>query len=189
MRVRGLVLLATVGLLLGISPRKQYKRDIDDATRKLVIYRGFQTALMLRATYLDAGTRSLIAGERRRLIQPNDTDHTRFTERMSSDNRLYHEVVFAADSGIQDDKASFGDSDASWMIRFFADGREEPLVTIERVRKPTSLHKAIYPQLNQWSDLWIARFERTVTDPKRVSFSVGSGWGHGRIEWEEFVRP
>ena len=183
MRARSLLLAAGICLLFGASPRKQYQRDIDESTRKLVIYRGFQTALMMRATYLDGQTRETIAEERKRLLQPADDNHMRFVDRMSSDNRLYHEVVFAADSGLEDDTATFGDTDASWMIRFFADGREEPLVTVEKVRRPTPLHKAIYPHLNRWSDLWIARFERTVTDPSRVSFSVGSGWGHGKVEW------
>jgi hypothetical protein len=77
----------------------------------------------------------------------------------------------------------FGPGDDRWNVRLLADGAEEPLVTVYQVRTPTTLHRSLYPHLNQWSELWIARFHRSVTAPREVIFHVGGGYGHGELRW------
>lgn len=176
-----LALVALVVLLGAASPRKRYLNVYEAWTRELFVYWDVETALILRATYLSDEMREAIADERARLL--GTSDGPEYEQRLDSDGAAYHEVVFSADSGLPSaDK--FGTSDDGWIIELRADGTLEPLVTAYRVRKPNPLQRALYPHYNLWSDLWIARFQRTVTSPRRVELHVGSGYGNGKVVWE-----
>lgn len=65
-----------------------------------------------------------------------------------------------------------------------ADGTTEALVTLFKVKDPNMLQRSLYPHFNIWSDLWIARFQRTVQDPDVVIFQVGGGYGNGELRWD-----
>lgn len=165
------------------SPRREYLRAHRAWTRKLVLYWDGSTALFLRATLLEPPFRAALAAERRRLLGVDDADHAAFLERMSSDAERFVEVVFAADSAFPEAER-FGEGDDRWNLTCAADGADQALAAVDRVRRPSPLHEALYVQSNLWSDLWIARFARTVPAPRRVDLLVGGGFGHGACTWE-----
>jgi hypothetical protein len=181
-RMRSLLLLLLLGACAK-SPRTLYVRELEDNTELGVVYRGFATALRFRATYLSPTFRTELANERQRLLGESPEEHQRFLAVMADDNSAYHEVVFTAESDIET-QTEFGDSDAHWRVKLFANGTEEQLITVYHVREPTALHHMIYAHKNLWNELWIARFARTVTDPTEVKFAVGSGWGHDEVSWD-----
>lgn len=180
---------ATIAALLGLSalalvaaknPRRSYVKVHEAHTEQLLVYFGFATALNLRATLLTAEMRAAMKAERSRLMAPTPENRADYAARMDRDLAAYHEIVFSADSGI--DRADrFGTTDGQWNVRLVADGVEQPLVAIEEIRRPTPVHHALFPHLNHWSDLWIARFERVTAAPARVEVVVGSGYGNGTL--------
>jgi hypothetical protein len=165
------------------SPRRAYLRTHREWTRELVLYWEGSTALLLRATLLEPAFRAVLADERRRLLGADDADHAAFLERMRADGERYVEVVFAADSAFPEAER-FGPGDDRWNLRCAADGADQALDAVDRVRRPSPLHEALYAQQNLWSDLWIARFARTVASPRRVELAIGGGFGHGACTWE-----
>ncbi len=181
---RTLLLSAAALLCTGAaSERKVYLRAHRAWTRKLVLYFDLGTALMLRATLLEPEFRRALTAERKRLLDPSAENHATFEARMAADGRDFVEVVFAADSGF-DNAELFGPGDDRWNLRLEADGQDQPLVAVERVRKPSPLHDALYVQHDRWSNLWIARFTRTVPSPRAVVLHVGGGYGNGECSWE-----
>jgi hypothetical protein len=183
MNRRTLLLGLLVLPLLGISPRRAYLKEHRAWTRELTLYNDFSTALVMRATLLEPAFRDVIASERHRLVNPSAENHAAFVARMAEDGRLYHEVVYAADSAFENAE-KFGPGDDRWNVRLVADGVEETLVAIDRVRNPSALHDALYVQTDIWSQLWIARFTRTVQSPAEVRMIVGGGYGNGELRWE-----
>lgn len=166
-----------------ISPRRAYEKELRSWTDELKVYRGFQTALILRATYLSAEMRGTLAAERQRLVNPTPEDHQAFTARMQSDNTAFHDVVFSASTPLAAAQR-FGEADTGWVIWLEADGTREKLLSVEHIRRPSPLHRELYAHLNLWSELWIARFEKTVADPDEVVLHVGSGYGNGDVAWK-----
>lgn len=175
------VLLAVVSL--GAKPRRTYLNVLHEHTRHQVVYFGFQTALNVRATLLTAPMREALASERRRLMAPSIANHEEFSRRMIEDEASFYEVVFSADSAVEGAQ-KFGEGDGTWNLRMVADGAEQPLVSVEWIRRPSPVHRGLYPHLNIWSELWIARFERTIAEPERISMTVGSGYGNTTLIWE-----
>lgn len=178
----GMASVALAGRAHAGRPARQYYREWRRNTRKLVVYREFGTALILRATLLEPAFRAILAEERHRLLGEADAGDAAFRERMQTDGDAFHEVVFAADSGENDDP-KFGQSDAKWNLRLAVDGRDAPLVTVEHIRRPTPVHRALYLQLDIWNELWIARFERVSEQPDDVRLALGSGFGNGEVRW------
>jgi hypothetical protein len=184
-RILKAVLIACV--LTAASPRRAYERTFEQGTQELKIYRGFDTALILRATLLDEPMRATIAEERRRLVNPSSEDHQEFLDRMQSDLGAFHDIVFSASSGLVAAR-NFGESDAGWVVWLEADGTREEMVSIERIRKPSALHRELYTHLNLWADLWVVRFRKTVVEPDEIVLHVGSGYGNGELRWKDLRR-
>lgn len=164
------------------SPRGLYLTDLDDQTGKLVVQSDLGTALRVRGTYLSPTFRTALADERQRLVGVDDENHSAFLARTRDDGDAYHEVVFTAESDMET-RTRFGDTDAHWQLRLEADGDEQKLVTVHRVREPSSLHAHLYSHVTLWTELWIARFERSNPAPAELVLHVGSGYGHGVITW------
>lgn len=183
MNRRTLLLGAVAFLSMGASERRTYLREHREYTRKLVLYFDFSTALLLRATLLEPDFRVALAEERRRLLDPTAENHADFVGRMAADGAAFHEVVFAADSAFANAER-FGPGDDRWNVRLEADGVDEPLIAVERVARPSPLHEALYAQHDQWSELWIARFTRTIVGPRAVSLHIGGGFGNGTCAWD-----
>jgi hypothetical protein len=178
-----LALLVATGAVGSPPARRTYLRTLESWTDELKIYRGFDTALILRATLLEPFMRQDLAEERRRLVNPTPEDHQAFLARMKSDATAYHDVVFSASTPLPASRR-FGESDAGWVIWLEADGAREKLVSVEHIRTPSPLHRELYAHLTIWSELWIARFERTIAEPDEVVFHVGSGYGNGDVRWK-----
>jgi hypothetical protein len=160
--------------------RAAYKRALRRATRELFIYRGLETALILRGSYLSDAFRRDVARERGRLLAAGPDDQQAFERRLSEDGAVYHEVVFSADSALPRGDLFGGDG---WQLRLIADGVEEKLVTVFKVERPTPLQNQIYTHQTLWSDLWVARFAKTKADPAMVELKVGGGYGNGAVVW------
>jgi hypothetical protein len=165
------------------SPRRTYLRAHRSWTRELVLYWDGSTALLLRATLLEPAFRAALAEERRRLLDVDEADHAAFLERMRADGEQYVEFVFAADSAFPEAE-KFGPGDDRWNLRCLADGAALELSAVDQVRRPSPLHRALYDQHNQWSELWIARFTRSVGRPAWVELHVGGGYGNGACHWD-----
>lgn len=181
-----LLVVAVLGSIAAKKPRRAYLQTYEAHTEQLVVYFGFATALNMRATLLTKGMRDAIEAERTRLMNPSEENAASFASRMDRDLSQYHEVVFSADAGVEG-RLAFGDTDAQWNLRLEADGIDQPLVAVEKIRRPTPVHRGLYPHINHWSDLWIARFERTKEAPGVVRLLVGSGYGNGEITYT--LRP
>lgn len=180
----GLLLLLLVPSADAKSPRKAYLATLREHTDHEVVYNGFATALNVRGTLLSRPMRDALVAERQRLMRPSEPNHADFVRRMDEDGAQYHEVVFSVDTPMQEEHARFGEGDRAWNLRLLADGVEQPLVSVEWIRRPTPIHRGLYPHLNLWSELWIARFERVDDAPARVELSIGSGLGHATLAWE-----
>lgn len=176
------VLLGTLAFLVAAAPSRSYKRVFKQHTEELTIHQGFATALILRGTLLTPRFRTEYADARRVLTGTTDTEHADFARRSGEDAAAYHEVVFSTDSPMDVD--SFGTTDDGWILRLEADGQPQSLVTVYEVDKPTSVQRALFPHLNIWSELWVARFARTVESPRLVELHVGSGFGNGTLHWD-----
>lgn len=189
MRVAATALLglALASPALGGSPRRHYLRAHDAVTEKLVIYDGFHTAVLMRATLIDPRFVDALAMERARLLGPALQDPHALIEEMRLDREGVFEVVFAADSALPHGEQFLPD-EPGWSIVLEADGVEQPLVSVEHLRDPTPMQRALFPQVTIWAEMYVARFQRTVSSPDRVEMHVGSGYGHGTITWERTRR-
>lgn len=181
MRRQAAFLLAALVLLAAASPTRSYKKALREDTRELVLYQGFQTALIMRATLLTPEFRGAYAEERRRLTGTHTEEHADFLRRNEEDAAVYYEVVFSSDSGLPEHH--FGTTDQGWRLRLEADGQAQELVTVHEIRDPTTVQRALFKHLNIWSELWVARFAKTVNAPRVVELHVGSGYGHGTLTW------
>lgn len=182
MRRSAALLLASVLFLTAATPTRTYKRALKEHTEELVVYQGFETALILRATLLTPGFRETYAQERKALTGTTAEEHADYLRRSREDALAYHEVVFSADSPMGLER--FGTDESGWTLRLEADGKPQALVTVFEVNKPTSVQQALFTHLNIWSNLWVARFARTVDAPSQVSLHIGSGFGNGTLTWE-----
>ena len=179
-------LALVVSLCLAGKPRQAYLRIHDTWTEHLKIYNNFGTVLLMDVTYLHPTFRRALAGERQRLLGSALTadDHASFVVRMDRDDAVFHEVIFGADSNRRAGRR-FGETDDGWRLRLVADGVDETLESVYQVRSPSTLQLGLYPQLDNWNALWIARFRKTVENPDSIILSVGSGLGNGQLHWQD----
>lgn len=189
-----LLLLLVLGLLvtgpahaLGDRARRAYLRAHRAVTEQLVIYKGFETALLMRATLIDPLFLDALSRERARLLGPALDDPERLIQEMELDREGIFEVVFAADSGMPFGK-DFAPDEKGWTLRMEADGEEQPLIRVEHIRRPSPMQRALFPQITIWAELYVARFERTVASPSFIELHVGSGYGHDTLRWERTTR-
>lgn len=179
--IRALLVLA---LATGCAhARGDYLRTYWGSTEKLEMYDGFGTALRVRATYLSPTFRTAMADERARLLGPAADDHADFKARLLDDAAVYHEILFTAESSYDQNQLSFGEDDKGWRIRLEADGQAEGLVTVYQIKKPTLLHERLLDGYDRYTQLWVAKFARTVTAPSEVVLHLGSGHGHTQVRW------
>lgn len=167
----------------GRSARRTYLDVHQDWTREIRIYNGFFTALVARGTWLSPEFRVAAAEERRRVFDPTGEEHQAFVGRTTAEGTSWHEVVLGVDSPFEEANRLGAQGDDRWNLRLTADGAELRCAEVSLVRKPTPLHRQLYPQLNLWSELWVARFENTAPNPRELVLHVGGGYGNGEMTW------
>jgi len=167
----------------GRSERKTYLDAHEEATREVRLYNGFFTALLARGTLLDPPFRLALAEERKRVYDPSPADHVAFLARMAEEGARYHEIVLGADSPFDEANRFGAQGDDRWNLRLEADGTELACVEVAHVRKPTPLQRQLYPQVNIWSELWLARFENTAPNPGNLVLHIGGGYGNAEMAW------
>jgi hypothetical protein len=172
------------GLAQARSPRKQYLDVHERWTRELRLYNGFFTALIARGTLLSDEMRAWMATERQRMYDLPPENNAAFLADMKDQGAKFHEVFLATDSSFPDAEKFGAQGDDRWNLRFVADGVDQPAVDVSHVRKPTPLQHELFPQLNIWSSLWIARFENKNPAPRSAVLHIGGGYGHGEMDWE-----
>lgn len=165
------------------SANRAYRRAYQKHTQRLAVYRGFNTALDARVTWLSADMRDAIAAQRDFLLRPPPEDQTAFREHLFADGSAFVEFVVMMDSELPRGER-LGDTDDGWRLALTADDQPLELVQIERVRRPNPLQRALYPDLNLWSDFYAVRFRRGDTEPRRLVLGFSSGYGHGDLTWE-----
>ena len=165
------------------SANRSYRRTYKANTQRLTVYRGFNTALDARVTWLSSDMRDAIAAQRDFLLRPSPEDQTAFREHLFADGRDYVEFVVMIDSELPRGER-LGDTDDGWKMALAADDEPLELVQIERVRRPNPLQRTLYPDLNLWSDFYAVRFRRGEREPRRLVLGFSSGYGRGDLIWE-----
>ena len=112
-----------------------------------------------------------------------DAEHDAWLVRTKEQGEKYHEVVLAIDSAYDNANRVGGQGDDRWILRLEADGAEQPVADVSHVRKPTPLQTQLFPQVNIWSELYLARFDNLSPDPARVILHIGGGYGNGDMSW------
>ncbi len=113
-----------------------------------------------------------------------------FVARAEAEGAEKWEVVFAA-MRAHDDARDFGiGEDDPWRVRLLVNGTACTPVAVERIDEPTAAQRVLYPQVNTWSDLWRAWFQKdcghdgavtfAVAGPTRADRCSGSDHGQGR---------
>ena len=91
-------------------------------------------------------------------------------------------MVFAADDPSGREAFTFEDEGA-WSLHLYADGALMQGLSVEQLDEDDPDLALLYPELNRWSSIWEARFERGG-DARRLSLDVASARGQGAITWE-----
>lgn len=165
------------------AANRAYRKAYQAHTKRLVVYRGFATALDARVTWLSEDMRDAIAAHRDFLLRPPPDDQAAFRERLFADGREFVEFIVMIDSAMaRGDR--LGDTDDGWRVALTADDAPLALVQIERVRKPNPLQRVLYPDMNLWSDPYAVRFRRGEATSRRLVLGFSSGYGNGDLVWE-----
>ncbi len=130
------------------------------------------TALNARITWVDDAFAKAMTQERDRLLSSDTPWQARPPGTV--------QIVFTADSRLDHDLNFTGNED--WIVSAWGDGAPLPLVDCVPVDKPDPLQRALFPQIDRWADLWIARFE-TSTTPASLRVTIASGLGAVEASW------
>ncbi len=173
----------------GASPRPdpRYGRVHVEQTRELKLYDQLETQLILRATWRgEAQRRAAVAELAWRGSMTTDEQATLLQAELA-ELAAAHEVVFASmfsSSAGTPDPPIFGDAlDSPWRLRLDVDGQPCPLLSVDQVDDPSAAQALLYPQLNAWSQLWIARFDRSCGSAGTARLVVSGSGGSGALTW------
>ncbi len=152
-------------------------------TRELHIVRQFETQVIVKATLLTpelAHAQALTISRLR--FEDEGTYGARLAAAQTQANSEWV-VVFAANAPPPRYADTFAlDDSADWQLHLEADGRRVEPIELERVWEPTADETMIYTQLDRWSKLWRARFEKPA-DANEVDLLVVGPYGNGKITW------
>lgn len=165
------------------APEPPYAALHAAATRDLQLIVNLETRLMMHATLVDEQLAQAQALEisRARLEAPAVWQAR--ADAAQREAAAAWTVVFSADVPRAPADESFAPDDtAAWTLHLFADGHEVPAISVEQIDDPQPEHVLLYPQLNRWSSLWIARFARDG-DARELRLQVGGPKGQGELAW------
>ncbi|HJN74999.1 MAG TPA: hypothetical protein QGF58_13810 [Myxococcota bacterium] len=165
------------------EPRIVYEFVHERWTRELYLTRQFETQVVVKATLVteDLAQAQALTISRAR-FEDSEAHETRRVAAIQ-EARAHWVVVFAANAPPPRYADSFAlDDSADWQIHLEADGRRVEPVDLERIWEPSADQDLLYLQLDRWSKLWRARFERP-SDADRVDLLVVGPYGHGKMTW------
>jgi hypothetical protein len=160
-----------------------YDATVVAATRELRLYDGLSTALLMRATWLDAGFRRSAEQMRAHLLLLEPAAREAHLATSLAEAEASHVFVISADSQWRAE-LKFGNGEESpWRLRAFVGGHAcTPQGTEERAH-PTELDRTLYPHQTPWSKLWIARFSTDCGTAGTVILQVTGAHGTGELGW------
>lgn len=165
------------------EPRIVYEFVHERWTRELHLHKQFETQVVVKATLV---TQDLAEAQALTVSRARFEDAAQFDARRElavQEAGAHWVVVFAANAPPPRYADTFAlDDSADWQIHLEADGRRVDPVDLERVWEPTADQELLYLQLDRWSKLWKARFERP-SDADRVDLLVVGPYGHGKMTW------
>jgi hypothetical protein len=166
-------------------PDPPYAKVHRRETRELRLYESFDTELVLRATLVTDEVRQSGAAELAYRGAMTRAEADAFVARAQTQGAGTWEVVFAS-MRAHDDARDFGIGDGDpWRVRLQVNGTACTPVAVERIGEPTVAQRVLYPQTNEWSDLWAARFEDTCGRSGTVTFSVAGPRASGEVHWRD----
>ena len=184
-----LALALLMGCRLGLpdplidQPTVVYEFAHERWTRELHIVRQFETQVIVKATLI---TPDLAQAQALTISRSRFEDEATYAARLQTAQQQADEewvVVFAANAPPPRYADSFAlDDSADWQLHLEADGRRVEPLELERVWEPSADESILYPQLDRWSKLWRARFEKPA-DADEVDLLVVGPYGNGKITW------
>jgi|GEM_PF-2310977 len=165
-------------------PQPSYVHTHDAWTRQLRLYRQLQTRLVLRATWLGPEERRAGAQELAWRADLSPEEYQALDQAAVRDAAASHELAIASMRIDPADRDLGGDPDSPWRLRLDIDGTPCPLLSITRVDQPTAVQRLLYPQLNAWADLWLARFDPACGSTGTATLTVSGAYGAGQVQWE-----
>lgn len=166
------------------EPRIVYEFVHERHTQELHLTRQFETQVVVKASLV---TEELAEAQALTVSRARFEDSAQYHQRLDAalaEAAGHWVVVFAANAPPPRYADTFAlDDSADWQIHLEADGRRLAPVDLERVWEPTADQDLLYLQLDRWSKLWRARFERP-SDADRVDLLVVGPYGHGKMTWQ-----
>jgi hypothetical protein len=164
-------------------PRPAYADVHRRATKELRLYDHFDTELVLRATLVTDEVRDAGAFELAYRGAMTRAEADAFVAGARADAAGRWQVVFAS-MRAHDDARQFGTADdAPWRVRLQVGGAPCAPVSVHEIVEPTVAQRVLYPQSNDWADLWTAWFETDCGSAGEVTFSVAGPRASGELRW------
>jgi hypothetical protein len=166
-------------------PDPPYEKVHDRATRELRLYQHFDTQLVVWATLLTEDVRTAGARDLAYRGAMEAAEAEALVARSVAEGTGAWEVIFAA-MWSHDEAKDFGSSaDDPWHVRLLVDERACTPTNVEPIVRPTAAERVLYSQVNDWSDLWRARFDQDCGSTGDVVFSVAGPYASGEVSWSE----
>jgi hypothetical protein len=166
------------------EPDPPYQRVHHRGTRELRLYGRFDTELVLRATLLTEEVLRAGALELAYRGAMTAPEADAFVARAVAEAAEHWGVVFASMRAHDDARAfGIGENDP-WRVRLFVGDRECTPLAVDRIGDPTAAQHVLYPQANEWADLWTARFAKDCGTAGPVTFSVAGPHASGEMRWK-----
>ena len=160
-----------------------YDQLHESATRDLQLVVDLETRLLMHATLVDEELAAAQALElsRARLEVPEEW-HAR-SQVAEEEAASSWTIVFSADvPRYPKDERFAADGSAPWTLHLWVDGHPADPISVEAIKAPTADDLMLYPQLNRWSSLWVARFARDG-DADELRLQIGGPRGQGELVW------
>lgn len=166
----------------GLPQADNYATAHAEATVELRIVQHFETRLLMRATLIDEDVARAQALALAHAHRDNASAYDARLIEITENARASWGVVFAADDPAGREAFSL-DEEQGWSLHLYEDGAPLEGLSLEKLDEDDTDLALLYPQLNRWSTLWEARFERRG-DGRQLTLDVASARGQGAITWD-----
>lgn len=171
------------GITDDVPAPEAYAATVRARTRELRLYEGLTTALLARATYLDADLRRAAEQLRAHLLLLEPALRQERLAAAEAAAAASHEVVLAVASEHRDDLVLGTSPDHPWRVRAFVDGRPCTPEAVERWGDASAVDLRLLPHVTPWDTLWRARFAKDCGDGGLFELQLTGGHGTGELGW------